>query len=193
MRLPAYASTTVLAVVAAVLTGCGSETTAAEPSTTPAASSPVTTTEAGPARSPRGHIMKTVGQEAAIGYPDQPPVIAWTVTALTVDEPCTSEYSLPADGHFVSATIEAQTSAEYVDAKFGGFHPGNFWELVDADGITHSHPDSNAVYRCHEGDWPTDMTPSSRYRFRVTFDSPTPHGVLVYLPPDRPDGWEWSF
>lgn len=195
MRLPVYASTAVLAVIGAALTGCGSgETTAADPvAPATASSAPATTTAAGPARSPRGHIVKTVGEQAAIGYSDKQPVIAWTITELTVDAPCTAPLPLPAEGHFVSAVIEVQTSPEYVDAEFGGFHPGNYWELVDAEGITHPHPDSDAVYRCHEGDWPTDMTPSSRYRFRVTFDSPTPHGTLVLVPPDRPDGWEWAF
>ncbi|MGW5924192.1 hypothetical protein ACWFPY_34810 [Nocardia fluminea] len=119
--------------------------------------------------------------------------MTFTVTKITVDESCSKpSAATPTSGHFIALDMEVKTSTAYLGDNITGFHPGNDWSLVDAGGTTLPHADSNAVYGCHQADWPTDMQPASTYRFRLTFDSPTPTGILVYDP--APDGgWEWAF
>lgn len=181
---------------AALLSGCGSsDNNSSEIPKSSTAASTASTTSA-PAKSSRGTDVKAIGQESGIGKAGAEPVLKWTVTGIKVDQPCTEELSLPAkNGHFVVVSIDAQTSSEFDQAKLGGagwFHPGNHWQLVDSAGVTHPHADSDAVYRCTKADWPVDLAPGSKYSFKLTFDSNTPTGALLFMPPSWP-GWEWAF
>ncbi|WP_040814665.1 hypothetical protein [Nocardia concava] len=189
-----------IAFAAALLAGCGSSGDASAPpsaTTTAVPAAATTTAAAGPSKttSPRGNLVEPIGTEAGIRKPGEDPVIKWTVTEIKADVPCTESTALPSEnGHFVVVSIDAETSAGFVPAKLpaGFFHPGNYWSLVDASGITHPHADSTAVYRCRKGDWPIDLAPGSKYRFQLTFDSPTASGILAFAP-TGPGGWEWNF
>ncbi|RBO82053.1 hypothetical protein [Nocardia puris] len=185
-----------LAAVLLLLTGCGGdespEPDAATPTTTAATTAP-TTTAAAPAKSPRGNLVKQIGEEAGMGKPGEAPVLSWTVTGITVDAPCTREFTDPPEaGHFVVASIEAETSPAYPPGLvLNGFHPVN-WKVIDAEGFTREDVDTSAALICHGADWPQDLAPGSRYRFSVTLDSPSPTGVLVFNPTED-GGWEYPF
>lgn len=150
-----------------------------------------------PNRSPRNNIVKTVGEMAAIGKPGESDLISWTITDTAVDQPCTGTYPRPAEnGHFVSIFLEVKSSPEFTtDVLPGGFGPQNNWRIVDAEGFTHRNIATVAAAMCHDSDWPDPLAPASKYRFRLTFDSPTPTGILTFVPYDRVSdgGWEWPF
>ncbi|MBF6133526.1 hypothetical protein IU501_10995 [Nocardia otitidiscaviarum] len=135
--------------------------------------------------------MKRVGEEAGISRPGEPSVVAWTVTDIGVDEPCTSIIAVPAErGHFITLDVEAWTGPQFEPGALpGNWQANNDWSFVDADGITVPRPYSTASSYCHEIDDPRDIAPASKYRFRLTFDVPTPSGILVFRP--HGDGWEY--
>jgi hypothetical protein len=140
--------------------------------------------------------VKHVGESAGVGRPGEPPVAEWTVTNIAVDEPCTSSIAQPpVNGHFVTLTVEAQTAPNFTtDAIPGGFHPGNNWSIVAADGVTQPHADSTPAFRCRDtNDFPAFLAPGSRYKFHLVFDSRTPTGVLTFVPTPGAAGWEWPF
>ncbi|MEV0774061.1 hypothetical protein [Nocardia salmonicida] len=194
--------TAVAAIAAATLlaTGCANDTPAQAPPVTvfvtPSSTAAAPGGDGGipkAEKSPRGNLIKTVGTPGASGPSNGPVSITFTVTRITVDEPCSEKYaSNSRRGHFVVLDFDVETSPSYQGGSGDGFHPGNDWSLVDATGLTLPHADSVEAYSCHDNTWPTDMQPASKYRFRLTFDSPTPTGILIYSPDDD-SGWEWAF
>src|SRR4051794_39450767 len=108
--------TTLAATAAAtlLLAGCASTArdTSADP-TLPAKSSATQTTTAatpsGPQKSPRGNIIKALGQEGyycADTTCTGPMAVTFTVDTITVDPPCTSDYPQPAEnGHLIAVAI----------------------------------------------------------------------------------------
>ncbi|MGW3545913.1 hypothetical protein ACWDNI_35975 [Nocardia niigatensis] len=186
-----------IAAAALLLAGCGTsdDKPHAAPSSAPASTSAVAATTA-PAKSQRGNLVKAVGSEAGMSLSaGSDPVLKWTVTNIQVDAPCAAPSVTPQNGHFVVVSIDAQTSAAFDPAgpPAGFFHPGNYWNIVDANGVTQSHPDTTQVYSCNQGDWPVKLAPASRYKFHLTFDSPTPTGTLTFVPVTGAPGWEWTF
>ncbi|MEV8195070.1 hypothetical protein AB0P13_23595 [Rhodococcus pyridinivorans] len=122
--------------------------------------------------------------------------MTWTITDIAVDPGCELSISRPAeDGYIIIASIEAETGmgfAEDVNLR-GGFHPENNWSIADADGYMDTRPTSEASRYCIDAEWPSEMVPASKYRFRVAFESPTPSGVLQYRASNWANGWEWQF
>lgn len=190
------------AIIATVLiaAGCGNGSREAVPppatitSTTSDAAATTPAPPSTPARSPRGNLVKQVGEEASI-YTGDTLLIRWRVTEITVDPVCSlPDPQPPIAGHFVKVTISAQTSPEFTsDALPGGFGPHGNWGIVDADGITQPSANSIATTRCHPEESPFHIAPSSKYRFGIVLDARTPTGVLTFVPVGRPYGWEWSF
>ncbi|MEU0542925.1 hypothetical protein ABZ319_23940 [Nocardia sp. NPDC005978] len=177
-------------IAATLLSGCGAEDDSVQ-------SSPGGVTAPAGATSQRGATIKAVGQESGVGKPGAEPVIKWTVTNIEVGAACAEAAAVPAEnGQFVVVSVDAATSSEFDQGKIGGpgfFHPGNHWQLVDSAGVPHPHPASDAAYRCTTADWPEDLAPGSRYQFKLTFDSQTPTGTLLFAPPNWAGGWEWTF
>ncbi|MGC4991932.1 hypothetical protein [Nocardia salmonicida] len=195
-----------IAAAALLATGCANDaptqappvTVFVTPTTVPASAASGGRNIPQSEKSPRGNLIKTVGTPSAIGGGTDPDLMYWTVTNITVDEPCSRHYADKASrGHFVALDIEAETTAAYDGRGISGFHPGNDWSLVDGSGVTLPSAASVAGYTCHEPNWPVEMQPSSKYKFRLTFDSPTTSGILVFTPsgagPTKYGGWEWAF
>lgn len=183
-------------VAAVVFTSTGDDTAAAAPTTTQLpTTAAATTTARATGESPRGNLVKNVGETAAVGRPGQPPVAQWTVTDIAVDSPCTSSIAQPPEnGHFVTLTVEAETTPDFrPDALPGGLHPANNWAIVTSDGFTQPHAFSTPASRCEPLDFPSFLAPGSRYRFHLIFDSRTPDGVITFVPQPGASGWEWTF
>ncbi|MBF6328715.1 hypothetical protein [Nocardia transvalensis] len=186
----------VLSVGAAVvLAGCNSGNGPQAPTLSPIPTQQSTTSSAAPPKSQRNNIVKHIGEESGIGKPGQAPVVRWTITDLTVDAPCTSPFAKPPEkGHFVVATVEAETTPDFeIAALPGGFLPRNNWAIVDANGITQPQADSISAQQCRDYDVPESLVPGSKYSFHLVFDSRTQTGVLTFVPLGRSGGWEWSF
>lgn len=115
-----FAFPALLAVL--VLTGCtaggaaeaGPTPTATIPDVTPV---PTPTPDAGGlnsngARSERGSLIKTVGQQFGVGNDPANPEANFVVTAITVDPACTGPNAkAPENGHFVKLDITGETGS----------------------------------------------------------------------------------
>lgn len=124
------------------------------------------------------------------------PAVTWTITSIEVDPECELSISKSSeDGHIIIASIEAETREGFDEDLTlpGGFHPENNWSVADADRYVETRPTSEASRYCIDAEWPSELVPASKYRFRVAFESPTPSGVLQYRASNWANGWEWQF
>ena len=148
-------------------------------------------------KSPRGNYVAAIGSPVGAGNQQKDKAdVRWTITTITVDPPCELSISKPAqNGHIIVATIEAETSERFDETLTlpGGFHPANNWSISGPDGYVQPRPTSDASTYCIDPEWPKELAPASKYRFRIAFDSKTPSGLLVYRAPNWKDGWEWPF
>lgn len=196
-------SALVLLPIALFAAACGSEgdeTESASTTTQTAASVQSTTqTTAAPAfeLSPRGNYIAEIGRQIGAGDTRvKEPAVTWTITSIEVDPECELSISKPSeDGHIIIASIEAETREGFDEDLTlpGGFHPENNWSVADADGYVETRPTSEASRYCISAEWPSELVPASKYRFRVAFESPTPSGVLQYRASNWANGWEWQF
>jgi hypothetical protein len=156
-------------------------------------------------RSPRGHIVKGLGEVGGLSHPDDTTptldelVLSFTIDDIRVDAPCPSEYAQPPqNGHFVALDIRASTTETYpADQLVFAMNPADF-SLVGPDGVTISNIATAPTYSCISYDdpsvFPSDMfVPASQYRGTVILDIPSTTGTLIYTPMGKPNGWEWSF
>lgn len=150
-----------------------------------------------PEMSPRGNYIAAIGKEIGAGDTRlKEPAVTWIITDIEVDPACELSISKPSeDGHIIIASIEAETREGFDEDVTlpGGFHPENNWSVADADGYVETRPTSEASRYCIDAEWPSEMVPASKYRFRVAFESPTPSGVLQYRASNWANGWEWQF
>lgn len=197
-------SALMLVPIAALTLSCGggdaeSADTAAPSSTeTQSATSTTSVTRAAQHElSPRGNYIAEIGKPIGAGnLRTSEPAVKWTITEIAVDPQCELSISKPSeDGHIILASIEAETQPGFEEDVTlpGGFHPGNNWSIADSDGYVQTRPTSEASLFCIDAEWPDEMVPASKYRFRVAFESATPSGVLQYRPPNWNNGWEWQF
>lgn len=190
-------------LLAAACSNGGDDTESASPSTQTSISAQsttqTTTAEPTPAYelSPRGNYIAEIGKEIGAGDTRlKEPVVTWTITDIEVDPACELSISKPSEGgHIIIASIEAETREGFDEGVTlpGGFHPENNWSIADADGYVETRPTSEASRYCIDAEWPSEMVPASKYRFRVAFESSTPSGVLQYRASNWANGWEWQF
>lgn len=70
------------------------------------------------------------------------------------------------------------------------------FRVIGPDGLTVGSLDTLAAYSCLDPAAQFTSEPLGRaqqYAGQVVIDSPTPTGVLVYLPINSENGWEWEF
>lgn len=194
-----------LALVSAAalsLSACGggskSESAPVAPSVqgiTPSAAA--TATEA--AKSPRGNLMKKLGEPAGMTNKDNKQVVNFTIDSITVDAPCTGKYAQPAkNGHFVTIGVTAETTPELATAPFPKFdvNSANF-QFIGANGTTYNgNLGSAESYSClndAEGFPMAGMGPAEKVTAKVVVDVPEATGTLVFKPLGAMAGWEYKF
>lgn len=197
----------VLALIATAglgLTACGGtpSATATSPSVegigaTPAAAAPASE---GPKKSPRGNLIKAIGEPA--GQSDQitkKQIVNFTVNAITVDAPCTGSYPSPSEnGHFVVLDVVAETLPELAESSYPKFdiNPANF-QFVGANGTTfNGNLGTAGSYSClaDAERFPMNgMGPAEKVAAKVVIDVPETTGTLVYKSLGSLAGWEWAF
>ena len=194
-------ATSILSVLA--LSGCSgdkSEKESGAAPTLPATSSSASPTQEAPEpeTSSRGNLVKVLGQEAGFCTDTDCNQVGatFTIDAITVDLPCTNEYSEPAEnGHLVSIAMRAATSPDMPDDMFLYFSPSDF-KVIGADGLTVGNLGTFAAFSCLDD---SEMFPQEelgrgqQYAGQIVLDSPTPSGVLIYAPSGSGTGWEWQF
>lgn len=201
----ALLSTTLLTIV---LTGCGSAVPASSPTApnVPAASDGAsekpeeTEPPTEQAVSPRGNLLKEVGEPAGISGSEDASddLLTFNVTDIEVDPACPAPYAQqPENGHFVAVTLEAKTGPEpaFSEELYNGvnFSAGS-WKVIASNGTTVNQISSGPAYGCFEEDHmiPSDIRAAENVRGKVVFDLPDTSGTLIYSLYGG-IGWEWTF
>lgn len=202
-------ATRTLLGTAAVLTlaACGPVATTAShasgPTLPPTSSSvPAPTTSADPSLSPRGTLIKTLGEQAGWGNSPSDLVVAFTVDSIAPVRCDAPYHSGQPTGTLVGAHVRMSTAASAKLSDLAGIPTMNpaQWEFVGPDGITHSGQEiaSIATYGCltdAESFPQSQLAPGSQYVGTLVFDLPAAHGALIYAPGglNNAHGWEWDF
>ncbi|MDN3905542.1 hypothetical protein [Arthrobacter sp. YD2] len=196
--------TAALLASALTLSGCGGsepELTGVqvEPATgdTTTASAVPTATKA--PRSPRGALMKKVGEPSRIlvkeGSDDW--AVNFTVTDIQLDPQCTSPQAEPSEnGHLIAISVEAATAPEPIFSEVVGSLTFNAhsWKVIAANGTTVNTVVSNASSYCLT---PAEHIPAmigaaEKVVGKVVLDVPDATGTLVYSNGGG-TGWEWEY
>lgn len=196
--------TAVLAVVAAAVTACSSTPPplAGPPSsssTSATATSAPSATSAAPAKSPRGLLVKSLGQTAGFSNEKSGALQAeFTLDAIEVDPKCTGPYvERPTHGHVVVLTFTVKTTPQYL-ADQGWMITGHDFAIVGPDGVTETALVTGAAFSCltESEQLPTNpYAPASTYRGKLPLDTRNTKGTITYRPPviNVSGGWEWQF
>jgi hypothetical protein len=192
----------ILLSILVVVAGCASTSTPPAtpnvplaPSATAVATAP-TPSPFGPSEtSPRGLLVKQVGQPAGFTNPAGEITATFVLDKIAVDANCTSEFSQePQNGHFIRLDFRVETTSAAKPEDFLSINPFS-WSIVDPDGITESSVTSGQSYSCLKSDEQLStgpFTPASKYRGSIVLDSKNTSGILMFRPAPTV-GWEWTF
>ncbi|MDQ3578040.1 MAG: hypothetical protein M3443_10665, partial [Actinomycetota bacterium] len=163
--------------------------TPSAPPTTTTNSAPAT-----PAKSPRGNIMKTVGQAAGLSDASGKTMMTFTLDKVTVDPKCSSPYAEKAKhGHYVSLAFTVKTTTDLTaDSGIYGLTQHDF-DIVGADGITESEVSSYTLCMNNDEYLTSDpFAPASQYGGLIVLDTKHTTGTIVFRPPGMTGngGWE---
>lgn len=169
------------------------ETTAPEPTTAP-------TTEAaveGPNLSPRGNIVKALGEGAGVMNSEGEVVAEFVVNSITPDAVCTGPYATaPENGHILILDVSISTKPELAAEIFPMFDLNPYSMKVIADNGTTSNANlaSVATYSClPDGEVvPSGIGPAENVTGKIVLDSEVPSGTLV-IGGYGLTGWEYEF
>jgi predicted small secreted protein len=170
-----------------------STTAAATPTTTsaapaPAAAAPATTAAA---TSPRGNLIKTVGQTAGQTYNGQT-TVTFVVKSIEVDAKCSSSFYTP-KGHIVVMTVDAETTPALANDPMKSWALNMFaWKAI-ADNGTTVNGTPVAVGCLDSAEQLPSMGPAEKATGKIAFDLPSAAGTLIYTIPGETSGWEWAY
>jgi hypothetical protein len=191
----------VLAAIAccATLAACGGtsdESVAAATSSSATTSSAATTsatapttaapsTSSGPSRSPRGNIVKPLGEEGGARG------VAFTVDAIQVDATCDAPGAgQPMNGHFIAVQMRMTIDPSVTD---GFFLAAKNFAIVGPSGLT----DTNVVgygWECMRNRLSEQQLQPGKYQGSIVLDAAETAGSLIYMPHlGQTGGWEWQF
>lgn len=193
------------------LTACGSEQAAPDAPNVEAAgksSSPAATaTESAepkkdePKRSPRGNLIKEIGQGAGIHNPDtKDQWAAFVVHGIEVDPVCTALYSsdYPSEnGHLLALDVSIETFPELAESDWPtfGLNPYSM-KIVAPNGTTsNAQLGTMATYNCFDDSMVVpsgDLGPAEKVTGKIVLDSEVPAGTLV-ITDGGVIGWEYEF
>ncbi|WP_104161484.1 hypothetical protein [Arthrobacter sp. ZGTC212] len=186
------------------LSACGdSGSTGADITSAPVEPATASTTPAvaEPLRSPRGNIIKSVGEPGGnrLSEGSDEWAFNFTVTDIVVDPACSGYYAAPSEnGHLVSISIEATTIQEpdFTEAMLNSvtFDPYS-WKVIAPNGTTVNTITSGASTQCLTDSerMPTMIGAAEKVSGKIVLDVPTPTGTLVYAHAGGVTGWEWEY
>jgi len=158
----------------------------------------VTSTTQAANTSPRGMLVKKLGEPAGIiaSTGAHPIVLTFTVDKIQVDPKCTgSTAEKPENGHFIAVSMTVKTTSDFAPDSFQSIDDTAF-TIVGSDGITDAGVSSYNAFEClkQSEQLPINYLPGSQYQGTVVLDSKYASGVLVYpMRMSNAQGWEWSF
>lgn len=146
-----------------------------------------------PAKSPRGHIIKQVGQVAGQADTNGKMVLTFTLDKILVDPKCTDQYAVkPKRGHYIALSFTVKTTADLPADGTTMFTQHDF-DVIGPDGVTESEVASPGICMNIDEYFTMDpLAPSSQYRGLIVLDSKNTTGVVAFRP-GGVGGWEWAF
>lgn len=199
MRRLALAILALTALSIGVLTACSDEP---DPVPTIDAGPPPTTTAAPAAgsfgdqtRSPRGNLVKEIGQPGAVNDDVVGIVLEFRVDSITQNAPCQAEgyTDEPENGQFLAVDVFATTTPAFDPTMQDTSFLGTSWTVVTADGVRHNVSTGPAI-GCSQSSNLLNLTPAITVTGTVLLDAPTDlDGAVVILSNALVDGgWEWA-
>lgn len=185
---------------ALLLAGCSSADGGSESASSP--TPPVPTSEQsndeerdGPQRSPRGYILKEVGEQGSLGLPEDPDSrwITFTVDEIVEKEQCDSYEPPTGVPTRVDVSIAtADVPEEYRLSAGALFNPGS-WQWVQEDGTTSGVTAQQGNYSFSCGTWQQLASGlASNSQYRATFNLDVPAGATDLILHYDGGGWEWE-
>lgn len=202
------ASPTASASDSAIPTPATSPTTAqAAPTTAPELQEPTVQppdpppADAGaPVLSPRGNLVKQIGEPAGIIDGNGVRLVNFVVNSITPDMQCTEEFAEPAqNGVFVAVDVSVQTSPAMAnpDAFISSFEMSPWmFSAISPDGVSsNASPDTFASFVCLDDSvlLPTSIGPGENAEGIVLLDLQYPSGILIFEDFYTDSSWEWSY
>ena len=187
------------ALFSLLLTGCGGDSgSLAAPSVEAAnASSTASPSAKSAEKSPRGNLVKQLGEGA--GLTDEgKQVVTFVVNSIDVDVPCTGEFAqAPVNGHILVLDVSVVTDPALADSPDPTFQMNPYFFTEIAPNGTTSNADlaTAATYGCLSDAevLPQMMGPGENVTGKVVLDMTNPSGTLVFKYGGAPAGWEWTY
>jgi hypothetical protein len=162
--------------------------------TTPAAPPPASTQT-----SPRGNLIKQVGELAGIRDANGEYLVSFTVNDIIVDIPCTDSSAEPSEhGHFVAVDVSVETSPNMLNSDLiEQFSMSSLtFQAIGPDGVTsNAGTDSFATLFCLDdaAELPSNIGPGETARGLVLLDVEHPAGTLIYEDYWTDSAWEYTY
>ncbi len=149
--------------------------------------------------SPRGNLVKQVGELAGIRDASGEYLAAFTVNDIIVDIPCTGELADPPEnGHFVALDVSVETSPNMLNSDLiQQFSMSSLtFQAIGPDGVTsNAGTDSVATLFCLDDSvqLPGNIGPGEKARGLVLLDVENPTGTLIYEDFWTDSAWEYAY
>lgn len=151
-------------------------------------------------KSDRGNLVEKVGETEVISADNGDQVVAFTISSISVDVPCTAEFAVPAEnGHFLTLEMTVETSAKLADEINPFFLLGDgAWKAIAPDGTTsNAQLATGAALSCFDEAevLPSMIGPGEKATGKVVLDVEDNKGILIldYTPSGVGEGREWSY
>jgi hypothetical protein len=149
--------------------------------------------------SPRGNLIKQVGELAGIRDATGEYLAAFTVNDIIVDIPCSDEYAEPPEnGHFVALDVTVETSPNMLNSDLiQQFSMSSLtFQAIGPDGVTsNAGTDSFGTVFCLDEsvELPGNIGPGEKAQGLVLLDVEHPSGILVYQDFWTDSAWEYAY
>ena len=153
----------------------------------------------GPAKSPRGNIIKKVGEPAGMFLKDtKEPTVNFTIDSIAPVTACSGSYPQPPqNGHFVVVGVTVETTEALSKAPVKTFDVSAYnFKFISKAGTTYNGNLGGSAYSClanGEGFPIAGMGPAEKVSGKVVLDVPETTGTLVFKDMFGSAGWEYNF
>lgn len=146
-------------------------------------------------KSPRGNLLKNVGDWAGISSMDDEDVMAadFRVTKITVDPKCSASWrEKPKNDQYVKIDFEVETYPELIQS--GDFTlTSHDFTVFDAEGKRVNDPQGHGYSCLDESDQlPSLIGPAEKVQGSIVLDVPKSATAFVYTTFLVTGGWEWT-
>ncbi|MHA7190513.1 hypothetical protein ACX80N_09515 [Arthrobacter sp. MDT2-16] len=173
--------------------------TALPPAPAPTQAPPAQAPPGNSLTSPRGNLVKQVGELAGIRDANGEYLAAFTVNDIIVDIPCTDELADPPEnGHFVALDVSVETSPNMLTSDLiQQFSMSSLtFQAIGPDGVTsNAGTDSAATLFCLDDSvqLPGNIGPGEKAQGLVLLDVENPTGTLIYEDFWTDSAWEYAY